>query len=183
MLASDSPPSSPLTGRAMAMSLVVEFGEHLFQRIVVTRSKEGERRGQRAGADACHQVEFRAIAALGPAGENAGTEGAVRTAAGNSQEADDRPATLPGKHTPRSADLGPLLLGHGVDIGRRHVAPEADGLSTHADDGGIALQPQRDRITRQRRRAGGETYRHRAVPDKTTEPPNAHQDPSSFGHV
>ena len=79
----------------MAMSLVVELGEDLLQRIVVTRSEEGERRGQRAGADARHQVEFRAIAAFGPAGKNAGAEGAVRAAAGNSQEADDRPAAFP----------------------------------------------------------------------------------------
>ena len=77
------------------MSLVVELGEHLLQRIVVTRSKEGERRGESAGADARHQVEFRTIAACGPAGKHAGAEGAICAAAGNSQEAHDRPAVLP----------------------------------------------------------------------------------------
>ena len=66
----------------MAMSLVVELGEDLLQRVVVARSEKRKRRGERAGATPVTTIEFRARACSGPARKNAGTEGAVGAAAG-----------------------------------------------------------------------------------------------------
>jgi hypothetical protein len=48
---------------------------------IVVRSEEGEGRGERAGADAGHQIEGRARALRAPAAQQAGAESTVLAAA------------------------------------------------------------------------------------------------------
>ena len=61
------------------------FGEQVLEHGVIRRTEEREWRDQRACAGAGHDPEFGPLAALGPAGEQAGAIGAIRAAAGDRQ--------------------------------------------------------------------------------------------------
>jgi hypothetical protein len=61
-------------------------GVKVAQVLIVFRTEEGKRRQQRAGADAGHQVERRAIAGYRPAAQQAGPESPVVSAAGQGEE-------------------------------------------------------------------------------------------------
>ena len=94
---------------------------------VVAGSEKGVGGDQCACAHAGDDLEFRAVAALRPAHEQACAECAVIGAAGQGQVLDERPALVlrgrPGRH---ALDARHVRLHEGVDLLGHLVAPEAD---------------------------------------------------------
>jgi hypothetical protein len=100
-------------------------GVDRLQSRVVARPEKGERRRQRAGADAGDDVEFGTVATRGPADQEACAECAIGAAAGNGEEAHQRPLG-PEQFRAVRSDLRPFLRRQSVDVGRRTIAPVTD---------------------------------------------------------
>ena len=140
-------------------------GEHRLERLVVFRSEKSEGRGERAGRDAGDEIEFGPLARGGPAAQHARPERAVRPAARQGQKVDDGTPSRFQHLGTVGADLRPLLLDHGVGIGRKLIAPEADGRRAHAHDLGLIFERSGHRIASDggratRKRSGDEQRPH-----------------------
>ena len=121
--------------------------------VVVGRAEEGERRDQRAGADAGDDVEFRPGSGLGPAGQHAGAERAAAAAAGQRQGIDMARihARIGFRRERPLLDDGQQLLGRNAAC---VVAPDADAAV--AGDLGAVDQRLRDGVAAVDRQAAGQ---------------------------